>query len=389
MTSAGLVPWLGCVGLLAVRPPGAIPPPKAHLRPLVQVLEQAVADGDVVGAQIVVGNRTELLLSRNLGRLAPGSDARVNDDTLFCIGSCSKPIAAACVLALADRNTLGLDDRVGKWLPAFRKLEVAGGAKVRRAPTVRELLAHRGGIYSQKDGLTTEQRRAIRDYTLPLAKSVAIIARQKLLWQPGSDYAYSGAGYCVAGRVAEVAAGKPFEALFQETLARPLGLKRTTYFPAVGEKNVAVGGRRVKGRLEADPLAPHRQGAAHRLPLIGGGLYSTARESAALAQLFLRQGRAGGREVLSPAAWQEITRRQYPGQDYGLGWHLGALGPKGRARALDHNGSLASYRSVIRIDLAGGHFMVAHWTLSDPAAGQRLAGRLNKAWQTAAPRLRK
>src|SRR5689334_16305693 len=100
MISMGLIPWVGCVGLLAVRPPStAIPPPKAPLRPLVQVLEQAVADGEVVGAQVVVGNRTDVLLSRSLGRLAPGSDARVNDDTLFCIGSCSKPIAAACLLA--------------------------------------------------------------------------------------------------------------------------------------------------------------------------------------------------------------------------------------------------------------------------------------------------
>jgi CubicO group peptidase (beta-lactamase class C family) len=358
-----------------------------------QVLQQAVADGRVVSAQIAVGNRTGLLASRSFGRLSPGKGAaKVDDDTLFCIGSCSKPIAAACILVLIDRGTLALDGPVGKWLPEFRRLEVKGGAPAKRAPTIRELLAHRGGIYSQKMKLTPQQRRAIRDYSLTLEESVALIARQKLLWQPGSDYAYSGAGYCVLGRAAEAASGKSFEALFQETLARPLTMKRTTFFPDKTDKNVAVGGKPRTGDSDEDASIPHLLGAEHRLPLIGGGLYSTARETAAFARLYLNEGHARRKQVLSPAALRECTRRQYADQDYGLGWGLG-LGPgKKRVHTLNHGGSLGSARSVIHIDLAGGHFMVAHWTLADPSApsaGGKVGGQLNQAWAVVAARLRK
>jgi CubicO group peptidase (beta-lactamase class C family) len=396
MFPAPLVRWLGWAGLLglaALTPARVVADQKPLLRPLVEIMEKAVSAGEVVGAQIVVGGRTSVLLNRNLGRLAPGSSTPVNEDTLFCIGSCSKPVAATCVLALVDQKTLGLDTPVGKWLPAFRGLQVEGGAAARRAPTLGELLAHRGGIYSQRDDLTREQHRAIRDYTLTLEDSVQLIARQKLLWQPGSKNAYSGAGYCVLGRVAEVAANKPFEAIFQQALARPLGLERATYFPGRHEKNIAVGGRKRAGRIEADSLAPHLQGAAHRLPLIGGSLYATARDIAAFARPFLDEGRVAGKQVLSTAAWRESTRRQYAGQDYGLGWVVGgSRGGKQRAQTLFHNGALASYRSVLHIDLAGGHFLVAHWTLADRAAkdkGQRLAKQLNKAWHAAAPQLKK
>jgi CubicO group peptidase (beta-lactamase class C family) len=386
--------WLLCFALLAAGltpSPAAQPPERPALRPLMQVLQQAVADGRVVGAQIAVGDRTGLLMSRSFGRTAPGkAGARADDDTLFCIGSCSKPVASACILALVDQKTLALDAGVGKWLPEFRRLEVKGGETTRRGPTIRELLAHRGGIYSQKNKLAREQVRAIRNYSLTLEESVAIIARQKLLWQPGSDYAYSGAGYCVLGRAAEVASGKTFETLFQETLARPLGLERTTFFPDKAEKNIAQGGRPRKGGAEDESL-PHLLGAEHRLPLIGGGLYSTAKETAVFAHMILNEGRARGKQVLSPSAWQALARRQYANQDYGLGWGLHFGPAKKRVGSLDHGGALGSARSVIHVDLADGLFMVAHWTLADPSseADKKVGEKLNQAWRTAVGRMRK
>jgi CubicO group peptidase (beta-lactamase class C family) len=189
-----------------------------------------------------------------------------------------------------------------------------------------------------------------------------------------------------------VAARQPFETIFQQTLARPLGLPRATYFPSPQDKNIAVPGRKRGGRVEVNDRAPHLQDP-HRLPLIGGSLYSTARESAAFARMFLNEGRAGTRQVLSPGAWRESTRRQYAGQDYALGWGLGGAGPgKQRAQTMNHNGALAGYRAVFHIDLAGGHFLVAHWTLADAAAGEsakRLAREIDKAWKAAAARLKK
>jgi CubicO group peptidase (beta-lactamase class C family) len=386
MTAARLLCWPACAALLAALalPHGAAA--EDAWRPLAGALEKAVADGQVIGAQIAVTDRKAILLVASFGRLAPGSPAKVDEDTLFCIGSCSKPVAAACVLALADRKVLDLDARVDKLVSAFARMQVEGGGAARRAPTLRELLSHRGGIYSQRDGLTRPQRRAIRDFTLTLEQSVGIIARQKLLAQPGESYAYSGAGYCVLGRAAEVAAGKSFELVLRESLARPLGMTRSTWFPSPAEKNVALGGRKTAGRIEADPQAPHVQGAALRLPLIGGGLYSTARETAAFARMMLNEGRAGGKEVLS-AAYREASRRQYPDQSYGLGWHLAFSEAKAeRAVALSHTGALASYRSVIKIDLAGGHALVAHWTLADPASGEgvkRVGRQLDRAWAAA------
>lgn len=333
---------------------------------LIAALERLVQAGAVVGAQLAVGDDTGLRVRRNFGVRSPGSRAAVNDDTLFCLGSCSKPIAAACVMSLAEKSKLSLDQPIDRWLPGFGHLKLGDGRPASRAPTMRELLAHRAGIYSQKERMTAEQNRWIRDFTLTLAQSVDGIAGEPLIAQPGERYAYSGAGYCVLGRVAEVAAGRSLEALLQEQLGQPLDWRRTTYFPGPRDANVAAGGARNDPR-QADPQIPHAYGAKLRLPLVGGSLYSTATETGQFARMILRQGRGVTGNVLSEATWKTIVQRPYPGQAYGLGWFL-SRSKSGTTAALQHTGALASGRSMIDVQLSRNVFVVVHYTLAVASA---------------------
>ena len=55
---------------------------------------------------------------------------------------------------------------------------------------MKELLAHRAGIYSQKKEITTRQAGWIRNFGLTLEQSVQGIAREPLISQPGSDSRY-------------------------------------------------------------------------------------------------------------------------------------------------------------------------------------------------------
>lgn len=207
-----------------------------------EIIQRAMRQEAVVGAQLVIGTKSAHVVSRQFGVLAPGSTKGVDRETLFCIGSCSKPVAAACVMTMVDDGTLPLDEPIDKWLDGFSNPRDKRGRSLERAPTMRELLAHRGGIYSQKSELTPSQVSAIRDFRRTLADSVSIISRQPLSTAPGTSFSYSGAGYCVLGRVCERVAGVDFEDLINARLCRPLGLSRTTYFPSSVDQNIAVGG---------------------------------------------------------------------------------------------------------------------------------------------------
>jgi len=344
-----------------------------------RTLERLVSSGGIVGAQVLIGQRNRILIERNLGRVSPAEPRSVDGEAMFCIGSTSKPLVSTIVLGLVSEGVLELDTPIDSVLPEFGNLRLAGSKKPVRAPTLRELLTHRGGIYSQTRKLTPEQLRLIRDFHLTLEESVSGIARQPLIAVPGERYAYSGAGYCVIGRVAEVATGKTFEQLLRERLARPLEMKRTTYFPSPSDANVATGSALGSGGKRADPATPHRLGSALKLTLIGGSIYSTARDLARFSRMIINHGRLGNVEVLPEPMWRQMTSRQQPGHrlpngmvsDYALGWtRLCAAGDK-RPTWLTHGGALAASRSRLLVNLKNGCYAVVLYSLGGNSAAAR------------------
>ena len=337
------------------------------LQSLSESVERRIAVGSVVGAQALIGRRDETVFERCFGR-ASREDARpVDPDTRFCIGSCSKPAASACVMTTVADGHLDLDAPIDRWLPEFWRLRIAGDGLAPRAPTVRETMCHRAGFYSQKHKMSARQRDLIRDFTQTLDGAVNGMAREDLLSAPGTQYAYSGAGYCVLGRVAEAATGESFETLLRQRVCVPLGMSRTTYFPPQADNNIAVGHITTEEELTVNCQAPHLLGDRHRFALIGGSLYSTARDMARFARMILNEGRQGDAEVLPRAAWLETIRRPSPDQAYGLGWGMAFRNGADRPFRLSHGGALFSYRSLIAVDLDSGWFAVANWTVDETA----------------------
>jgi CubicO group peptidase (beta-lactamase class C family) len=335
-----------------------------------------VEEGEIVGGQWAVCRDGEMLVSLGYGVVAEGSERPVDEETLFLIASCSKPFASMCLLSLVDDDEveIGLSDEIDQWLPRFGEAKVKGGGAAERAPTVEELMAHRSGLYSQKVGMTKAQARWIRDFRVGLEESVEGIASYELIAQPGEDYAYSGAGYCVLGRVAEVATGDSFESILQERLCGPLGLSRTTYFPAgkFSDDDIATGAN--------GEAAPHLLGERHRLPLIGGSLYTTAEEMAYFGQGVLAEwyGEEGEKRFkLKPGLIKELGIVRSPESGYGLGWKV--LERDGKAVRLSHSGALQSYRAWMAVDLEKGVSIAACWTLGKDAKAKSIILRLQEA----------
>jgi CubicO group peptidase (beta-lactamase class C family) len=136
-----------------------------------------------------------------------------NSDTTVPIVSAAKWLSAATILTLVDDGTLSLDDVVLKYLPYF--------PGERGAITLRELLSHTSGIDLYNDCM-------FQSY-LTLDECARQIAAMNLLASPGTQFNYSGAAFSIAGRMAEVAAKKPWAEIFETKMAEPLALKVTTY----------------------------------------------------------------------------------------------------------------------------------------------------------------
>ena len=93
-------------------------------------------------------------------------------DSLVHVYSVTKPAAAFCVLVLAGRGRLALDDRVADHWPAFA---AAGKDTV----TIRQLLSHQAGLVALREPLPAE---ALLDHD----RIAAALAAEAPWWELGS-----------------------------------------------------------------------------------------------------------------------------------------------------------------------------------------------------------
>lgn len=313
--------------------PALAPEQAAALR---EVWRRGIAEGQVPGGVMLVVRNGEVVFREAFGvaDLARGAPFAV--DAPCRIASVTKPFTAALLGLLVAEGRLGWDDPLDRHLPAFRGVRVAGGGPAARVPRVRELLAHTAGFAGQS--ARGEERWRIRaDGTL--ADAVEDLARAGLAAEPGVRYAYSGLGYLVAGRVAEVVGGEEFSALLARRLLGPLGIPGVAFPAGLAPER---GARlptfydRSSGTLVPDPGGP-----AFAFPNPGGGLVATADEVAALLRLHLDEGRVGPRVLLPAAILAELQTVQ-PGtarDGYALGFNVVRAGPDGRGVRLRHNGA--------------------------------------------------
>ena len=144
----------------------------------------------------------------------------VDADTLFQIGSTTKTFTGTAAMRLVERGRLDLDAPLRIYLP---KLRLAGRGVAGRV-TLRHLFNHTGGWVGDHFVDTGWGDDA-------LAEAVGRMAEIEQLTPLGEVWSYNNAGFYLAGRAVEVAAGKPYEAAIRELILDPLGMDRSFFFP--------------------------------------------------------------------------------------------------------------------------------------------------------------
>lgn len=331
--------------------------PQAYSQNLHTVFADAVKAQTVVGAQIIEGSSDKPeAKSTHLGFTSPDRHTLVSNETMFCIASCSKPLISCVIFKLLDTRQLDLNTPIDQWLPAYANPKLVNGTPV-PPPTLKQLLAHRAGIYSQKANPTANQLRAIRDFRLTLSQSVNLIANQPLQSPPGSQYAYSGAGYCLIGAIAEKITQQPIDELLHSQICEPLGMSTTTFFPNRRPGKVVATG----GVSRTKP--PHLLGNQLQLPLVGGSIHTTANDLQRFARMVANGGTSNGVPIMDRATWSQYISQPFRTQRYGYGWTRSMQGDE---LVLSHNGSLPPAQATLQINLRTREYTIALWTLANP-----------------------
>ena len=168
-----------------------------------------------VSVRVVV--RGETVLEVAIGVADDGEGREATPETQYRVGSITKTFTAAAVMALVDEGKVGLDDPLGKHVPA------AGD----RLLTIRRLLSHASGLQREPVGHVWET------FEFPTTEElVATLDEAEQLLEPGSWWHYSNLAYALLGAVVAQASGTPYERFVDERFLGPLGLGRTTWEPA-------------------------------------------------------------------------------------------------------------------------------------------------------------
>ena len=291
------------------------------------ILQTYVGNGSVPGAVGLMarGDRVEVAAA---GSADVGGTSPMARDSIFRVASITKPITAAAVMMLVEDGRIALEDPVGHWLP-----ELASPAVVRtpasplddvvpavRPITVADLLTFRAGYGFPSDFslpavglLFSELKQGPPQPQLVAAPDewMAALSRIPLLHQPGEAWLYNTCSDIAGVLIARVS-GRPLPEFLAERLFGPLGMVDTGFDVPAGKLDRFTSYYRTDpaGGLELVDAPGGQWSSLPAFPSAAGGLVSTVDDWHSFARMLLAGGRAGGRQLLSPASVRQMTTDQ-------------------------------------------------------------------------------
>jgi CubicO group peptidase (beta-lactamase class C family) len=288
-----------------------------------------------------IRHRGRVILDRTIGHLNHPIDGHPSSittpNTLYNLFSGSKIVTAVAIHALIEDGTIGLDDRIVKYLPKF-------GRHRKDQIRIRHLLNHTAGIPNMPAGLDVD----------------AFLQRGEIPWDrvwdvapvtpPGRNVAYHPmTSWFVLQRILEDVSGKDLRTYIHDRLLGPLGFARMN-FGVPHELVDQVAKHVVTGPPVPTPAARIFERTIglsldHAIELINGApaltailpsanVISTPREATRFMQMLRQGGVLDGVRVLQESTVHrmisDITPRQldstfgFPVR-YGLGVMMGGL----------------------------------------------------------------
>ncbi len=342
---------------------GATLPTRDAMRATVDAVARPLVEGGWAPGLIVVlvDEQGETFLP--YGKLR-ADGAPVDADTIFEIGSVTKVFTGLLLAQMVGDGRARLDKPVSVMLPPGTKVPTKDGREI----TLVELTTHRSGLPSLPDDFSsTDAADAARSYASYDAKRLyAFLARHVLEHAPGEHHAYSNLGVALLGHALSLHAGRSYERLVLDGIARPLGMTSTWFaVPADARARFAQG--HDDGGLPApewrfDVLAP------------AGALRSTARDLARFVRAQLGLGGDVPAELQKAIDFSQEPQADAPPTRIALGW---LVSKGGRKRF--HNGATGGMRSFVGFDRTGkrGVIVLANGT---PDLIDHVAGYLLVTW---------
>jgi CubicO group peptidase (beta-lactamase class C family) len=297
---------------------------RAGLEGVRAAIQKHIDANEITGAVTAIARHGKLAWYEAQGVRDLATGASLSKDDLFRMMSSSKPVTATAVLMMMEEGKLSLDDKVSRFIPAFKNQKVAvapPGAKdasgvklvpAEREITIQDLLTHTSGLSSAGDAIGPGPGSLVnkieRKPDDTLADYIPRLGAAALDFQPGTKWRYSALdAFDTLLRIVEITSGQPGDVFLRERLFEPLEM-RDTYFNVPPEKQSRIVPLYERKDGKWQPRA-HLLGEGPYKYLCGaGGLFSTVHDFMQWELMLLNAGALNGRRVLKPETVALMSR---------------------------------------------------------------------------------
>jgi CubicO group peptidase (beta-lactamase class C family) len=307
-------------------------------------INRALTNWRVPGIAVCVVKNNNVVVMKSYGTKELGLPARIDENTLFMIGSNTKAFTGTAMALLEASNRLSLNDNVTKYIPGFKLDNKAAGEQA----IITDLLSHRIGFKTFQGDFTF--------YNTDLSRQQIMekMAHIKAAYPFRTQWGYTNSAFMVAGEIIPKVTGRPWEVYIRDNLLAPLGMMNTLTLTAdmPSSLNRTVPHTLVDGRLTPIPYAQLDNMAAAM------SISSSINDMSKWVLALLNDGKVGARQVI-PAAAINATRKPqdvvgmvtYPNGEtdyrlYGLGWFLQDYAGR---HLVTHDGAVNGYLSSVTL----------------------------------------
>ena len=279
----------------------------------VDLIAQSVFENEQFpGMAVQVWHEGKVVYSKGFGYSDVENKRPVNPyKSQFRIGSISKPMTAAGLGLLYDRNKIYLDFPIQLYVPNFPEKEFD--------VTIRQLAGHLAGI-RHYDGIEFMSNK----FYATVEEGLEIFKEDPLLHEPGSKYAYSSYGWNLISAALEGASSLSFLEFMQTEVFERLDMNMTTpeFSNEVYPDRVSFYQKDIDGKNELAPQVDNSYKWA------GGGFIASAHDVVKFARAHLEPGFLSERTLRLWTSSQSMNNGK--STKYGIGWRT-AEDKKGRS----------------------------------------------------------
>ncbi len=320
-----------CVSLLLLAPlPVASQVQDDDVRAaLLPWIERELKAKDIPSISIALVDDQRVVFSASVGHADPSKKTAATPDTLYRVGSVSKPFTALLLMIFVELGMIDLDAPVQKYLPEFNPTN-----KYDKKITLRQMLSHRSGVV--REGPVGNY---FDDANPSLADTVKSLNKTELVFEPESTQSYSNMALSAVGYVVERMQKEPFEKVMQRKLLDPLGMTNSTFVPSPEQRLLIPKATMWTYHGREFPAPTWDFGM-----LPAGNLYSSVNDQARFLKFLFAGGKGPKGQILKKETLESMWKIQYPDKTkksgFGLGFFVGDVVGK---RMIRHGGAVYGF----------------------------------------------